>query len=381
MQPKRILQVLTTMNRGGAETMIMNYYRAIDRTKVQFDFLLHRNEESAYDKEILQLGGKIYRVPSITPINYIKYKEALSLFFSKHQDYIIVHSHLNALSGIILGVARKKGVPVRISHSHLAVQPYILKKIFNKNTDVTAIIKDSIQTLIRKSVRKNSTHFFACGIKAGNWLFGKENASKVTIINNAIDVSKFTFSEKEREKIRKSLIIKDEKIIGHVGRFNEQKNHFFLIKIFKEIVSQDENVVLVLVGVGGLRSKIEDEVNKLGIRNKVRFLGLRDDIPNLLQAFDIFLFPSLYEGLPVTLVEAQAAGLRIVTSNRVTTEVDITQLVTFLSLGISSKEWASVVINNLDYKRRNTNKMIADGSYDVYTNALKLQNFYLDVWN
>ena len=377
-EPTRILQVLTIMNLGGAETMIMNYYRHVDRTKVQFDFLLHRQERGFFDDEIESLGGKIYRMPAISPKNYFSYKKQLHVFFDEHPEYKIIHSHLNALSSIILGVAKKKNIPVRIAHSHLAVEAGVLRKIFKKNTDIKATVKDSIQSLVRGKVAKVATHFFACGEKAGEWLFGQKNKDKVTIINNAINASLFTYNASKSQKIKEAFSLLNKKVIGHVGRFSEQKNHFFLIKIFNEIYKKDNNCVLLLIGNGTLENKIKAEAKRLNIDKSIRFLGLRDNIPELLQGFDLFLFPSLYEGLPVTLIEAQASGLKAITSTTVTKEANITGLVTYLDLEKSELDWAESVLSHIDYNRKDTLNQIKKGGYDIFENAKNLQTFYLN---
>lgn len=377
MRPTRVLQVLTIMNRGGAETMIMNYYRAIDRTKIQFDFLLHRNEKGAFDDEIKDLGGIIHRMPPIKPTNYFRYKKLLSAFFKSHPEYRIVHSHLNALSSLVLAAAKQHRVPIRIAHSHLAIEPYIIKNIFYKNRDVIATIKDTIQSLIRGRVKKTATHYFACSEKAGNWLFGEKNTHKVQIINNAIDTSSFIYNRSLATRIKETMNFTNEKIIGHVGRFNEQKNHLFLIRIFKEIVTLDKNSRLLLIGDGNMKNRVEEEVKRLKIENYVLFLGIRGDIPLLLQSFDVFLFPSLYEGLPVTLIEAQASGIKIVTSDTVTQEVDISGLVTFLNLNTPEKQWAQSVLSSIPYERKNMSKKILENGYDIHRNARNLQDFYL----
>ncbi|MFD2725960.1 glycosyltransferase family 1 protein [Hyunsoonleella rubra] len=376
-QPTRVLQVLTIMNLGGAETMIMNYYRNVDKAKVQFDFLLHRPERGFFDDEIENLGGKIYRMPAINPKNYSDYKKKLTNFFKSHPEYKIVHSHLNALSCIILKIAKNNNIPIRVAHSHLAVEPFILKKIFKKNTDIKATVKDSIQSLIRTKVPKVATHYFACGVKAGQWLFGKNNQERVTVINNAINSELFSYDVSRSKEIRKQYKLEDKKIIGHVGRFNEQKNHFFLIKVFNEVLKKDKDCVLMLIGDGNLKSAIEKEAEKLGISESILFLGVKKNIPELLQAFDLFLFPSLYEGLPVTLVEAQASGLNIVTSDTVTPEVNITNQIVFLNLKAPIEKWADMVIEKLNYIRTNTTDQIKKGGYDIYQNAKNLQDFYL----
>src|SRR5690606_33664746 len=313
--PIRILQILTIMNRGGAESMIMNYYRNIDRTKIQFDFLLHRKEKGAFDEEILSLGGKIYKLDPIHPLTYQKYKQNLEEFFKKHSEYSIIHSHINALSFIVLGVAKKTGIKVRISHSHTAIQSEVILNIFKKGVERTTMMKEFIQHLLRQKVRRASTHNFACSKKAGQWLFGE--TGDFIIINNAIDTSKFIFNPDLKRTIKESLKLSNKRIIGHVGRFSEEKNHFFLIEIFKEILMIENDYHLVLIGGGNLTLKVKKLVDDLNISDKVSFLGIRDDIPNLLQAMDAFVFPSIYEGLPVTLIEAQASGLKIFASKNI----------------------------------------------------------------
>lgn len=377
MKPTRILQVLTIMNRGGAETMIMNYYRALDRSMVQFDFLLHRTEKGAFDDEIKAMGGRIFYMPAINPKNYFEYKKKLNIFFKNHSEYNVVHSHLNALSGILLSVAKKQGIKIRIAHAHLAVEPYAIKKIFYKNTDIKATVKDSIQSVLRFTTPKHATHYFACGKKAGTWLFGEKLAPQVTVINNAIHTENFSFNIETRNSLKAELKLENKKVIGHVGRFNEQKNHFFLLDIFKEVIKSHHDTVLVLIGDGNLRTKLEEKVAALQLNNHVRFLGVRTDIAELLQVFDVFLFPSLYEGLPVTLVEAQAAGLKIVASNTITNEVDITNTISFLPLEASPKTWAKTILNSWNYERVNTFDQIKNGKYDIHENAKSLENFYL----
>lgn len=376
-KPIRILQVLTIMNRGGAECMIMNYYNNINRNKVQFDFLVHREERGAFDDEIEDLGGKIHRMPAVSPNNYFDYTKKLNAFFKKHEEYQIVHSHLNALSSIVLGIAKKNNVPIRIAHSHIAIESNIFKNIFKKNTDIKATIKDTIQSLVKYRVAKEATHFFACSIKAGEWLYGNNPSSNVVVINNAIDASIFSYNVNKAVEIKKEHNLAGKKVIGHVGRFNEQKNHFFLLNIFKKIIKKDPNCVLVLVGIGNLMDSIKKEAERFDIKDKVLFLGMRDDINDILQGFDLFLFPSLYEGLPVTLIEAQASGLAIVASNTITPEVDLTGLITFLSIKDSESKWADTVLDKLNYNRKINFEQIKSGRYDIHENAKSLQQFYI----
>tara|TARA_R110000868_G_scaffold90110_1_gene250381 strand:+ start:16990 stop:18126 length:1137 start_codon:yes stop_codon:yes gene_type:complete len=375
MKPTRVLQVLTAMNRGGAETMVMNYYRAMNRNNIQFDFIVHREEVGIYETEILSLGGKIFRMPALSPSNYFKYIKSLNIFFQSHPEYNVIHSHMNAYSYLILKIAKKNNVSIRIAHSHTSIEPFF-KKIFLKNTDIVTTIKDSVQSVVRHFVPNVANYYFSCGQKAGIWLFGKKNYGKVTIINNAVNSAQFSYNLEFSKEYKKILNLQDKEIIGHVGNFVEAKNHIFLIHVFKKMLEINNNLVLLLVGQGYLKNKIQEEVKKLEIDSNVRFLGVRDDIPNLMQAFDLFLFPSLYEGLPLTMVEAQASGLKIIASDTITSEVKVTNLVTFCSLDKPENYWAELALKNLKYNRRNTHEDIVDGKYDIEMNAKNLYEFY-----
>ena len=288
-EPIRVLQVVTHMNRGGLETMLMNYYRNIDRNKVQFDFLTHRpeNEKKDYDDEIRGLGGKIYHMPVLNPFSP-SYMKSLDRFFKEHKEYKIVHSHLDCLSAYPLKAAKKNGVPVRIAHAHTTLVDTNLKKY--------------IKLFSKKKISKYATNLFACGQRAGKWMF---EGQPFQIMNNAIDTKKYLFCLETREKIRKEFhISEDEYVIGHVGNFTLPKNHTFIINLFYEICKKNKKVKLILVGGGNDGSQYKEKAEKLKIADKIIFTGVRNDVPDLMQAFDVFLFPSIYEGLPVTLVEA-----------------------------------------------------------------------------
>lgn len=360
-EPVRVLHVVTTMNRGGLETMLMNYYRHIDRQEVQFDFLEHRDTKSDYDQEILSLGGKIYRLPKLNPFS-ISYHRKLNTFFHEHQEYRIVHVHQDCLSSIALKAAYQNHVPVRIAHSHNASQDKNLKYIFKR--------------YYMKKIPKYATHLFACSKEAGDWMFlGKH----YQIVRNAIDTKKFLFDERQRVYVRKKLGIPDfELVVGHVGRFNFSKNHDFLIDTFYEIQKINKNSVLLLVGVGDLEQSIKEKVDKKGLSQKVMFLGKRSDVNDLMQAMDIFIFPSNYEGLPVTLVEAQAAGLPIIKSDHVSNQCKITPYIYTLSLNSSPHDWANKAIQIVNHSSRsNTLKYLIESHYDIYSNAVWLKDFYL----
>ena len=329
MEPIRVLQVVTIMNRGGLETMLMNYYRKIDRSKVQFDFMVHRSERGHYDDDIEKLGGKIYRMLPIRPGNYHKYFGQLDKFFHEHKEYKVVHSHMNENSAFVLKAAKKANIPCRIAHSHLADLKLDYKYVFRIYARMN--LKDSI------------TDYFTCSKRAGEWLFGKEF----------------------------------KKVIGHVGRFNPQKNHEFLVDVFNEIHKKDKNTVLLLVGEGDLCSKIKEKVKLLGIEDSVKFLGVREDISDLMQAMDLFLFPSLFEGLAVVLVEAQAAGLKCITSTGVTEESNICGDVEFIDLNLEAKVWADKILK-MNWSKSNNMRKIIESGYDAATNVKFLTKFYLD---
>ena len=350
-KPIRVLQVVTVMNRGGLETMVMNYYRKLDRSKIQFDFLVHRNERGDYDDEIEKMGGKIYRMPRIMPGNYNKYFKLLDEFFRKNSNqYRVVHSHINENSGLVLKYAKKYDVPCRIAHSHQSDLKIDFKYPFR---------------LYGRAHLANANHYFACGDRAGKWLFGKKD---FTILNNAVDVDKFNINKDIRNK-------QDKLVIGHVGRFQPQKNHDFLIDIFNEINKKNKDSVLLLIGTGDLLHEIKKKVNNLGLNDSVKFLGLRSDISDLMQGMDLFLFPSLFEGLPVVLVEAQAAGLKCVTSTGVTKESDLTDSLEFYDLNLSPKEWAEKILN-LDINKKDNSQILKEKGYDSATNIKWLVDFY-----
>lgn len=356
----RVLQIVTYMGRGGLETMLMNYYRYIDRTKVQFDFLVHRKYEADYDKEIKSLGGKIYRLSVLNPFSF-SYRQELNSFFKEHKEYQIVHVHQDCLSSIILKSAKRNNVKVRIAHSHSISQ--------DKN------IKYLIKMFYRQFIPKYATDLMACGEAAGKWMF---SGSQFCVLNNSINTELYSFNEEKRKRVRAEFnIAENELVIGHVGRFSPPKNHDFLIKTFKEVI-QKENAKLLLVGDGNLRGIIENEIENLGLKENVIFTGVRSDVADLMQAMDVFVFPSLYEGLPVTMVEAQAAGLPCVISDNVPSECIITEgLVTKCSLNDSEDVWVNYILESINKLRKDTRKEIINAGFDIKDSAKKLQEFYL----
>lgn len=360
MEPIRVLHVVTYMGRGGLETMIMNYYRNINRNKIQFDFLVHRDFEADYDQEILNLGGKIYRLSRLNPFGK-KYLNELSQFFREYPEYKIVHSHLDCMAGIPLKYAKKNGVPVRIAHAHSSNQTkdkkYLLKLMFKRN------------------IKKNATDLFACAQDAGGWMFGCE---QFHVMNNAIDTKAYVVNKQTGNEVRQELKIPENAfVVGHVGRFAPPKNHMFIIRVFAEVLKEKTNAFLLLVGEGDLRREAETLTVELGIQDNVIFAGMRSDVNRMLQAMDVFLFPSIYEGLPLSIIEAQAAGMPCLISNKVPIECRKTDLVTQLSLNDSLSVWKDAVIDAGKVVKRDTSKEISDAGFDIHQNAKWLENFYL----
>lgn len=357
----RVLHVVTYMGRGGLETMLMNYYRNIDRSKVQFDFLCHRDFEADYDLEILSLGGHIYHVPVLNPFSKAYFK-SLDDFFKTHH-YDIVHSHLDCMSAYPLEIAQENGVKVRIAHSHSKSQ--------DKN------LKYPIKLYSKKQISKYATHLFSCGKEAGDWMF---SGKPYTILNNAIDAEKYRYNKIVEKEIRDNLGIgKDEIVIGHVGRFNPPKNHEFIIDVFSVLHKKNINTKLVLVGTGADESKIMKKVESYGLKDDVLFLGNRSDVNKVLQCMDVFLFPSIYEGLPLSIVEAQAAGLPCVISSNVPKECIKTDRVFQYNLNKPLEFWADKVLIASQIDKTDTLQQIIDSGFDIKQNSRKLQDFYLSL--
>ena len=370
-EPIRVLNLFTIMNRGGAETMVMNYYRSIDRTKVQFDFMVHRQERGAYDDEIEALGGKIYRMCPIYPKNFKNYKLMLSKFFDEHPEYQIIHSHMSELGYFAFKEAKAHGVKCTICHAHNAPN--------FKSETLQEKAKDLMRNYFKHKIRKYTDHMFVCGVDAGKWLFGKTKKRKFVMMNNAIDAEKFRWNPQKAADVRKDMALENKFVVVHVGRFNAQKNHSFLIDIFKLIYYKNPDAVLLLVGNGELEERTRMKVDSLGLSECVRFMGVRDDVNEILLASDVFLFPSLYEGLPVTLVEAQASGIKCVISDAIPKDCRITKNIDVVPLESTDGAWADEVLKySTGYKRKDTYDAIVKKKFDIKENAKWLEEFYIN---
>lgn len=356
----RILHIVTYMGRGGLETMLMNYYRHIDRTQLQFDFLVHRDFKADYDDEILSLGGRIYHFPRLIPWS-TSYRKNLTAFFRSHPEYRIVHVHQDCLSSVALRCAQEAGIPVRIAHSHNASQDKNLKYL--------------IKRFYMKQIPRYATDLFACSKAAGDWMFG---GAPYRLVANAVASEAYLPSPEVRWQYRQQLQLGTGPVIGHVGRFHPVKNHTFLLDIFREVVNQVPDARLLLVGDGPLRQQMEEKAMRLHLQDHVIFTGIRSDVAELMQAMDVFCFPSLYEGLPVTLIEAQCAGLPILVSNQVSEECMVTEgLLQQFPLSHNPAQWAAKLLQLTAFPRTDHTPEIIKSGYDITSAAEALQHDYL----
>ncbi len=362
----RVLQVLPGLNRGGLETFVMNVYRSIDRSNIQFDFLTNM-KKGDYSKEILTHGGKIYYIPPRRK-GLSLYIKALSSFFEEKKSvYNAIHFHESSLTSIeILYFAKKSNIPIRIMHSHsssiMGNKIHYLTHFFGK--------------LLIKNL---ATHYFGCSDKALNWMFNYSGVrKKAKIINNGIDAVNFKYDSTIRSKTRSELGIgADTLVIGHIGRFSSVKNHKFLIDIFIQLKNLKENAILILVGDGELKQSIQQKVKDLKLDNAVLFLGSRSDTNMIYQAMDIFVMPSLYEGLPIVLVEAQASGLPVICSNRISKMSCMSENFTMLSIDENATVWANHINETkLTSKRELAYLNIIKNGYDIKTITTTLKSVY-----
>ena len=364
-EPIRVAQIIGKWLGGGVESVVMNYYRHIDRTKIQFDFICDEDSTNIPYEEIEKMGGKVILIPPYQKV--FKYHKKLKEVL-KYGGYKIVHSHINTLSVFSLFAAKCAGVPVRIAHSHSTTN----KKEKKKNL---------LKQVLRPLSKVFATDYMCCSELAGRWLFGNKeyDNGNVYLLNNAIDLDKFKYDEEKRKEKRKELNIEDSTlVIGHVGRFVEQKNHRFLIDIFNEVHKQKENSILLLVGQGPLMEEMKEKVKILGIEDSVKFLGQRNDINELYQAFDVFCLPSLYEGLPVVGVEAQATGLLCIFSDDMTKETKVLDTTEFLSLNQSAEMWGKHILKSFEVYTRKTNQTeIKNNGFDIRNEAKKLSDYYI----
>lgn len=336
--PVRILHAVGGMNRGGVETWLMHVLRNIDRERFRMDFMVHTMQACAYDEEIRALGSKI--IPCPTPSKPLQYAMNFKRILREHGPYDVIHSHVHHFSGFVVYLGRREGIPIRIAHSHNDT---------SLNDDRAGILRKGYLKLMAQLIRRDATKGLACSRQAAAALYGAEweSDNRWQVLYYGIDLEPFT-QPAERVEVRSELGIPQEAfVLGHVGRFHEQKNHSFLIDIACEVAKRNPCMRLLLIGDGPLRPEIEHKVAQLGLTDKVIFAGLRSDVPRLMKgAMDVFVMPSLHEGLPVVTIEAQAANLAIILSDVVTSELDLGNVPIWrLNLDSSASDWANVIIN------------------------------------
>ena len=369
--PIKIAQIIGKWLGGGVESVVMNYYRHIDRSKIQFDFICDEDSTNIPYDEINSLGGKVILIPPYQKV--IKYHNELKKVL-KDGNYKIVHSHINTLSVFSLWAAKSAGVPVRIAHSHSTTN----KKEKKKNL---------MKQVLKHFSKVFATDYMCCSELAGRWLFGDKEYDRgnVYLLNNAIDLDKFKYDENIRKEKRKELNISDDTlVIGHVGRFVEQKNHRFLIDIFNEVHKKNINTKLILVGQGPLKKEIEQQIKQLNIEDYVLMLGQRADANEIYQVFDIFLFPSLYEGLGMVAIEAQAAGNLCIVSTEIPKVAKVTKKMKFLDLSAPNQRWVDCIlsaIENIGEKSDVSIDEFVNAGYDIKQESIKLEKQYLKLYD
>lgn len=361
-KPIRVLHILQRMEAGGTQALLMNIYRKIDRSKVQFDFLVVYKEKQFYDDEIEKMGGHVYKLSFREDLNLPKFQKDLDIFFKQHHEYNIVHCHAYTIGYFCLKAAKKAGITVRIAHSH--------------NNETVHDIKYLPKLFMQRIFTKNATDLFACSEEAGKYLF-KDKSFQV--LKNAIDSRNFIANTNIREETRKELGLEDRFVVGHVGRLHPQKNHDFLIDVFAEIKKKKQDAELILIGTGPLEEKVRNKVADKGLVDSVHFLGNRKDMDRIYQAMDVFVFPSLFEGLGIVSIEAQAAGVPSVCSEGLPPETDITPIYQKLLLSEGEKKWADTAIDMSQNFLAHTNmqKYVVEQGFDMSATAKYMENYYL----
>lgn len=362
LRPIRIAQMMTDMNYGGVEAVVMNFYRFIDKSKFQFDFFCFEGSLLPQKDEIEKLGGRIYIVPKLFhPLCYIK--TVRKIF--RDNNYKIVHCHMNTMGIFAMYAAYKEHIPIRILHNHSMINHFFSRSEFKRNI---------LKYVLRTFCKIYPSHFCACSKAAGDWMYGKN--FNYTIFNNGINVDRFKFNTEIRENVRAELGLHDKLVVGHVGRFCPPKNHIFLVEIFNNLLSLHEDSVLLLIGEGELLDQIKLKVKQLNIEDKVIFLGKQNDTSKYYQAMDVFCLPSRYEGLPVVAVEAQCSGLPCLFSTYVSKESKILDSTEFLSYEDNLDKWSQALFELANKQRVDGAEQVRKCNFDMQEEAKKLELYY-----
>ena len=364
----RVIHSVSNMDRAGIETMLMNYYRRMDRDRVQFDFIVNKAKPGDYDDEILSMGGRIFRSPGLNPLHYPEYLRFVGDILKNNQDIRILHAHNEAMGLYALNGAKKAGLGVRIAHAH--------------NTRIVRDYKWLLKIFCKQFLASSATDLWSCGRDAGIYFFGRKNwENRGMIMHNAIETDRFAWSPAVRSAMRKKYGLENKTVVGHVGRFNVQKNHARLLAVFSEYARVNENAVLLLIGEGELEEKMKNMAASLGISGKVIFAGLQSNVNEWYQAMDVFVMPSLFEGLPVVGVEAQASGLPCIFSSAVTDEILLSPFSCRVPLSDSDKEWADAISSALNRPCDRTSGAgyIRKAGYDIASEAARIQELYISM--
>ena len=361
----RVLQEVATMDAGGVERLLYDYFNNLNNGDIAFDFVIFdREKEGIFEQSLIEKGCRIHCVPRLKGLG-IPYIRALWKIF-KEGDYQVVHAHRGSRSFFVLLLAWAAGVPVRIAHSHIAFEP-------DKN-----VIKHLKTVVFKRLTRIFATDLFACGDDAARFMWGTSDPKKVRKMTNAIDTNRFHDALAARSQIRSSLGIRDELVLGTVARIDVQKNPMYLLKIAEAVKKTGKKAVLLIAGSGPMEQEVKERAKEMGLEGFVRFLGVRKDIPQLLAAMDLFLLPSLFEGLPVTLIETQASGLPALVSDRVTREMDKVGLIRFLPLEEDASGWAEAIVSTpINEDRCAYARKVLEAGYDIADQAHQLGQFYL----
>lgn len=364
----KVLVLIPQMNRTGKATIAMNYLRFSDSDRVTFDFLVNHMGQGDYEREIEELGGRVYHMGPIKKFRMGAYKKELRAFLKKHPDYDVIHSHLEDKSLFALKIAAEMKIPVRICHAH-SHPTYINQRSFERYC-------------LKHLVRKYTTHRIACSRDVAKWMFGSKGAMDCLILKNAIDTEKFKYDETVRMLARKELKIKDELVIGHIGSFKRIKNHRKLLHIFAEVKRRNSNSKLVIIGGGdskkevAYRERFMQRVRTMQLQDSVIFTGVRSDVERIMQAFDVFLLPSYSEGFPVTLVEAQSMGIRCVVSDEISPVCDIVGNTEFLPLVLRASMWANRILKISKEDKKDYGCKVKNAGYDIRDNVGVLMDYY-----
>lgn len=359
----KVLHVVASLGSGGVESLLYNYYLNMKEEKVRFDFIVHGDEKGIFEEEFKKIGSKIFHVPPRKK-SFIRNIKAIKKII-KDNEYDVVHSHLEHMSFIPLYYAKKYKVPVRVAHTHLSYQDKL----------ITKLIKKPLYFLVKKM----GNVFLGCSKDAISNSFGKK-FKKASVLYNAIDKDKFTFNADSRRIIRKKYELDNKTVIGNVGRFTNQKNPLFLIEIFHEINKIDRETKLVMIGEGPLNQEINEKIKRLNLMNDVIIIEPVLNVNEFMSAFDIFIFPSIYEGLGIVLIEAQSMNLSCFASEKVIPiETKISSNVEYISLDNPAKEWAEIIVNKKLPNRLGNNDFVDKHNYNIKAEANKLIEKYREI--